>query len=153
MQETSLPTEHDFDPFGGDLDAQVAWRNFGGLTLEQARMKFLEMPEVYHEDFMFMGGKAFAYYFPVIEDFLKSVPEGGNCDDHQAWILACGIQAHFEGEDLPHVQHLTSRVIALAEYIRGHISRFGYDEGERNKVANEWSELARHVTRMTRALG
>jgi hypothetical protein len=34
-----LPTELDFDPLHGDLDAQCAWRNFGGLTLDEAHAK------------------------------------------------------------------------------------------------------------------
>jgi hypothetical protein len=59
---TKLPTETDFDPYQGDLDAQCAWKNFGGLTLGEAFVKFEESPETYQEDFMFMGGKAFARY-------------------------------------------------------------------------------------------
>ena len=35
MSEMSLPTENDFDPCGGNLDAKWAWKNFGGLTIEQ----------------------------------------------------------------------------------------------------------------------
>ncbi|MBL8820867.1 MAG: hypothetical protein JNL96_20010 [Planctomycetaceae bacterium] len=73
--EIPLPTEADFDPYGGDLDAQCAWRNFGGLTLDEATNKFRERPEIYQEDFMFMGGKAFAFYFPVVEAYLRNFPE------------------------------------------------------------------------------
>lgn len=43
----NLPSERDFDPYGGDLDAQCAWRNFGGLTLEEAIRRFRERPEIY----------------------------------------------------------------------------------------------------------
>ncbi len=69
-----LPTEQHFDPYGGDLDAQCAWRNFGGLTIEEAKVKFCEHPEIHQEDFMFMGGKAFAYYYPVIDSYLRETP-------------------------------------------------------------------------------
>ena len=140
-----LPSERDFDPYVGDLDAQHAWKQFGGLTLEQARSKFLENPMFYQEDFMFMGGKAFAYYFPVIEDYLKSVPEGTNDHDHEAWILSCGISAHFQGRDLPHVDHLIPRVLALADIVLGNIDRFGDSQVERNRVAGGWSDLVRQV--------
>jgi hypothetical protein len=64
-----LPTERDFDPWHGNLDAQCAWRHFGGLTLDQAHARFRENPLGYQEDFMFMGPVAFAFYFPVIEDY------------------------------------------------------------------------------------
>ncbi len=56
-----LPTERDFDPYGGELDAQCAWKNFGGPTLDEAHAKFREHPECYREKLMAMGGKAFAY--------------------------------------------------------------------------------------------
>lgn len=52
------PSQVDFYPFGGCLDAQSAWRNFGGLTLEQGHVRFCSAPEVYQEDFMFMGCRA-----------------------------------------------------------------------------------------------
>ena len=98
-QENSLPTERDFDPWSGDLDAQCAWRNFGGLTIEQAKAKFCENPLRYQEDFMFMGGKAFAYYFPVVEDYLRSIPDAASEDDHEAWILAHCIRNQFDRDE------------------------------------------------------
>ena len=33
---TSLPTENEFNPWNCDLDAQHAWKQFGGLDLEHA---------------------------------------------------------------------------------------------------------------------
>lgn len=63
----ALPTEKDFDPIGGSLDAQSAWKHFGGLTLEEVNRKFRENPFYYEEAFMWMGGKAFDFYFPVID--------------------------------------------------------------------------------------
>lgn len=46
---TKLPKERDFDPYGGGLDEQCAWRNFGGLTLDEAYHKFESAPEVYQD--------------------------------------------------------------------------------------------------------
>ncbi len=87
------------------MDAQCAWKNFGGFTLDEAHKKFEESPIRYQEDFMFMGGKAFAYYFPVIEKFLQ-----GKSDDSQAWILAKGISIQFSGKNIPLVEHLAPRI-------------------------------------------
>jgi hypothetical protein len=145
MEQDPLPKERDFDPFNGDLDAQDAWRHFGGLTVEQARVKFLDNPDYFQEDFMFMGGKAFAYYFPVIEDYLKSVPDNSDDPDAIARILSLCINVHFQGAHLPHVRHLMSRVIALADYVQGHLNRFGCYDEERNQVAEAWSDLVRHL--------
>ena len=145
LTQYQLPTERDFDPYIGDLDGQHAWKTFGGLSLEHAREKFLENPMCYQEDFMFMGGKAFAFYFPVVEGYLKSVPAGFNDHDHEAWILSRGIKAQFQGVDLAHVRHLIARVLALADFVQGNIERFGYDAGERNRVAGGWSDLVWHL--------
>jgi hypothetical protein len=107
-----LPTKNDFDPWEGDLDAETAWRNFGGLTLAEAHSKFRERPEIYQEDFMFMGGKAFAFYFSVIEDYLRQTPEAeSEDDDRQAWILAKCIHNQFNAGTSIHVETLVDRVI------------------------------------------
>ncbi len=62
-----LPTERDFNPLSDTTDAKCAWENFGRLSRVKAYERFLEHPLNFQEDFMFMGGVAFAYYYPVIE--------------------------------------------------------------------------------------
>src|SRR5438046_1075541 len=113
--QPSLPTELDFNPWGPDaLDAQRAWRNFSGLTLDKAAKKFRERPCTYQEDFMFMGTKAFVFYFPIIEDYLREIGSAYEGDDHEAWILAHCILNQFEakpGRDLVQLIPLIPRVI------------------------------------------
>ncbi|MGO8750670.1 MAG: hypothetical protein ACLQNE_32370 [Thermoguttaceae bacterium] len=151
-EDPSLPTEVDFDPYGGDLDAQCAWRNFGGLTLDEATRKFRERPEIYQEDFMFMGGRAFAFYFPVIESYLRDVQgENDDDDDHESWILACGIKNQFNAETAHHVLHLAPRVMALSQYVRNNIARYGYDADEQRRIADAWLELENHLKTITRS--
>jgi hypothetical protein len=144
-ENNPLPTERDFDPWSGDLDAQCAWRNFGGLRIDQAEAKFRENPQCYQEDFMFMGGKAFAYYFPVIEDYLRAVPDVVSDDDHESWILAHCIRNQFDRDNLGHVRHLSARVLGLAGFVHNNIRRFGADDEERQRVAEAWTELVRQV--------
>ena len=67
----SIPTERDFLEDHGCLDARCAWENFGGLSLDEAFKKFCENPLSYGEDFMFMGEFAFAYYFPVLDRYVR----------------------------------------------------------------------------------
>jgi hypothetical protein len=140
-RQTMLPSEEDFDPWHGRLDAQVAWKRFGGLTIDEASALFRENPVVYQESFMFMGGKAFAYYFPVIEDYLRNVPNGDHEWDHESWIIAHDIRNQFERENFTHVRHLASRVIELAVFVQENIRRFGATEKERAKVAKAWTDL------------
>ncbi len=145
----SLPSKSDFNPWGPNaLDAERAWRNFGGLTLKQAHAKFRERHYTYQEDFMFMGPKAFAFYFPVIEDFLHDVPDqSDNGDDYSSWILAHCINNQFgpHKEKVPHVIHLADRVIALSHFVRNNIQRFSKDDAERAKITDAWQELCDHV--------
>jgi len=141
--ENGLPTKDDFNPWGpNNLDAEWAWDNFCGLTLEKAHAKFRERPEIYQEDFMFMGGKAFAFYFPVVERYLLDTPDFENeGDDRESWILAKCIENQFKSKTSQYVQHLADRVTMLSQFVQKNIRRFGYDEDERKKIAEAWQEL------------
>lgn len=147
--ENSLPTQHDFDPWNENLDAQSAWKHFGGLTLDEAQARFQENPMYYQEDFMFMGPKAFAYFFPVIDQYLRNVPDADNFDDHESWILAQCVRMQFEGDDLAPIRPLAPRVLDLADFIRKNIRRFGSDNTERQRVADAWAYLTEQVTATT----
>jgi hypothetical protein len=140
----SLPTQLDLRAGDDALDEMHAWRNFGGLTLDEARAKFREDPDIYQEDFMWMGGRAFAFYFPVIEEHLLNAPEVNEGDDHEAWILACGIRSQLDSYPRD-VKHLAPRVLELAEFIAKNLSRFGSGYGERTGVARTWNELASFI--------
>lgn len=93
-----------------------------------------------------MGGIAFAYYFTVIEKYIRNAPDidphGG---DHEAWILAKYIQNQFSGDNLFHVRHLRERVVMLSTFVHGNTRRFGDDDAERDRVADAWSQLVAHV--------
>ena len=147
-----LPDERDFDPHGGFLDAQWAWKNFGGLTIEAAHLKFRENPLNYQEDFMFMGGKAFVYYYPVIDSYLRDTPEDNDGDDRESWILAHCIKAQFDVDTLADVRRLAPRVLELADFVRTHIQRFGSALNEQNHIATAWDELVRHIDMVTKKI-
>lgn len=144
--KSELPSESDFDPTPlGDLDAQCAWKNFGGLSIEEAVEKFRECPLTYQEDFMFMGSKAFAYYFPAIDGYLRSYPDMSECDNDVAWILSQCIQAQFDSSTLADVRHLSERVIDLAIFVCESIEQFDLDDDERQRVIEAWTKLRQHV--------
>jgi hypothetical protein len=82
------------------------WRIF----LDEAYARFCERPEYYHEDFMFMGGIAFAYYFPVIEKYVRNAPDTDSLGgERETWILVRCIQNQFTDDTFPHVRHLADR--------------------------------------------
>jgi hypothetical protein len=127
----SLPTESDFLEDHGCLDAQCAWKNFGGLTLDQAYERFCDNPLHYQEDFMFMGEPAFTFYFPVLDRYVR---EGIRDRDEDRFeylsILRDVIWFHFaqsfdeevvqervRRRDLADEGRLRSQVVNLCEYI------------------------------------
>ncbi|QDV16908.1 hypothetical protein Pan153_15420 [Gimesia panareensis] len=150
-----LPGERDFDPHEGDLDAQVAWRNFGGLTLGEAYEKFQENPFVYQEDFMWMGGKAFAYYFPVLERYVLVTPvwsEAAGSEWCQVYGLGAAIQVQFAENCLPEVRLLVPRVLPLIAQVKESFDAFVasghpyYSDPEMQQhVIREWNELEAHL--------
>lgn len=142
-----LPNETDFDPYHGDLDAQCAWKNFGGLTLDEAFARFEECPETYQEDFMFMGGKAFAFYFPVIDRFLRRTIElpAGQRGDRQSWILPQCIKNQFEGREFRLVQHLRQPVLELCGFMLQNIHLFADDWSDVTEIERQWHELKQAV--------
>ncbi|MBL8869295.1 MAG: hypothetical protein JNK90_05845 [Planctomycetaceae bacterium] len=143
----NLPSERDFDPYGGDLDAQCAWRNFGGLTLEEAIRRFRERPELYQEDFMHMGGRAFDYYYPVIDRFLRDTLSlsGDEIDDRQSWILPQCIRNQFEGKNLPYVRNRKREVLELCEFMLSNLKVFARDWDPPSEIESQWTQLRSHL--------
>ena len=138
-----VPSRSDFDEniSSADLDAEYAWKNFGSLTLPQAYVRFCERPDVYQEDFMFMGARAFAFYFPVVERFLFEFRARDEFDDGQAWILACGIKEQLESKFADAVTHLAPRVKKLADHVLADLGKFSILEEEQLRIAEAWREL------------
>ena len=69
--DSPLPSAPDFFAGPHPAEAAFAWENFGGLSLADAFSKFVNCPEVYYEDFMWMFQTAFAYFFPVVDKYLR----------------------------------------------------------------------------------
>lgn len=138
-----LPNETDFDPYHCNLDAQCAWKNFGGLTLDEAFARFEKCPEAYQEDFMFMGGKAFAFYYPIIDRFLRrtiELPEDQR-RDRQSWILPQCIKNQFEARELCHLQPLRPSVLSLCDFMLKNIDLFAGDWKDVTEIQTQWNTL------------
>ncbi len=140
-----LPTKSDFVTHPGDLDQNCAWEHFGGLTLDEAKMRFAENPLHYQEDFMFMGTNAFLYYFPVLDDYLRSAPDEENDDDWESWIIAQCIRAQFDRTTIDRLKRTVPQIVELAGFVRDNIRRFGCDHAEQQRVADAWTDLVRHI--------
>ena len=143
--DVTLPNRDDFDPTGCCLDADWAWGNFGGLDLSEAFARFCEDPDMYQEDFMFMGSAAFSYYFPVIERYIyesQIVPESEFDSEVEAmWILANCINSQFtEPDPLPSAD-FCNRVEKLVSHVRDNLPRYCEDVNEQRRIDDAWQEL------------
>ena len=141
----NLPSESDFDPYDGDLDAQHAWQEFGGLTRAEVLSNFWENPGHYSEDFMFMGFAAFAYYYPVIERFLCEESNSVDFSHRYAWVMGESILYHFEGSDVSCPSWLAERLLTLSENVSGNVARYSFDDADRDRINDAWSRLAATV--------
>ena len=145
---TMLPKEFDFDPYGGCLDAQSAWRSFGGLTVDEAYKKFCERPEVYQEDFMFMGWTAFRFYFPVIEKWLSEAVPEDETDDFEAWIIGCAVESQIEDNDeIDGTMHY--RIMALCDFVIDRFDGLDIDKKEKKRVLKQWQRTKEILERTT----
>lgn len=138
-----LPTQNEFDPSGCCLDANHAWEMFGALTVEEASIKFSRHPQFYQEDFMFMGGVAFAYYFPVIERYILTVQVDSKVDDEAeaVGVLAHCIIAQLEPENLEFVKPVLDNIRRLVAQVRGNLKRYGAAKEDQQRVDSSWAEL------------
>lgn len=138
-----LPTEQDFDPFDGDLDAQHAWRSFGRLSIVEALSLFRQNPIHYQEDFMFMGGRAFAFYFPVLDTFLREFRLGQHADDSSATMIGSCVAAQFGWPTASHLAPIHSAIRSLADYVCSHTDSLAADPDEQQKIASAWQPVYR----------
>lgn len=140
-----LPSRSDFVSHPQDLDQCCAWDHFGGLTLDEAKLRFGQNALHYQEDFMFMGTNAFLFYFPVLDDYLRNAPDQENDDDYESWIISQCIQTQFSPETIGRLRPLIPTIVELAGFVRDNIRRFGCDDAERQRVAEAWAGLVRHI--------
>jgi hypothetical protein len=140
-----LPFKGDFGAAKYCLDQICAWKHFGNLDLEEAHALFLKRPDIYQEDFMFMGWKAFVFYFPVIESYLYEVERSDELDQTEAWILGCCIESQFENRSIKKHPDLRERVSKLGEYIRSNLQQFAADSEEKERILIQWKKVEKRV--------
>jgi hypothetical protein len=141
----TLPTHDDFDPTGDCLDADWAWGNFGELDLTEAFVKFCEEPDIYQEDFMFMGSVAFFYYFPVVERYVyesRIDPQSEFDSEVEAmWILAHCINNQFTDPDPSPSPELCEQVEKLVSHVRNNLPQYCEEVNEQRRIDSAWRGL------------
>ena len=151
-----IPTWRDFFPgfthsdsveppdlSNAQLDMRCAWEGFGGKTLDEACAMMREHPSAYEEDFMWMGGPAFKFYFPAFDNYLRSLPVATEVDWTKAFLLAACIQTHFDyHEDM---SGLHEQIISLCDYVCAHLTRFDSELELQEEIGARWADLRQQV--------
>ena len=143
-----LPTEKDFDPFEGNLDAQWAWKHFGGLSLDEAFNKFQENPLCYEEDFLFMGHKAFVFYFPVLDRYLREMCELPPALRNYLRVRSIPqcIQFQFDDPVDAHLLSIKEAVIELCELVLTNLKDFLDEWVDEKDIEKQWQQLKQRVS-------
>jgi hypothetical protein len=138
----SLPTREDF---GGDHpDIRWAWQEFGGKSLEEAYAHFCDDADNRQEQFMWMGERAFRFYYPVIDRYLRNVkPDREDYERTPAWILAQCVQTHFDQHE--DMSGLHDSIISLCHYVCAHLDHYSGSDSQREEIRLAWTDLREQV--------
>lgn len=110
----SLPTQEEINPIPEDLDGQCAVRSFLGKTREQIAREFDEHGVSYQEDLMFMGSRAFCFYFPAAVDYVTAY--GSVADGDIINCLVSVVEQRLE-YDSPEIVEVFPEVVRFADYV------------------------------------
>jgi hypothetical protein len=144
-----LPTVGDFtvtEKPEEDLHGCSAWKAFGGLSIEEAYRKFCEVPEAHQEDFMWMGDRAFMFYFSVIERYLHDEEPRVEFDG-VTFILAHCIGMHLPSHE-PCVRSQYDRFLELGAFVLDNLRMMPEREARSHsilEVTSAWSALQAKV--------
>jgi hypothetical protein len=112
-----LPTQEEINPIPEDLDGKCAAQNFFGKAREQITREFHEHGMSYQEDLMFMGSRAFCFYFPAAVDYVTTSWLGTDGD-----VVNClvGVVEHRLEYDSPDIGEAFSEIVRFADHLLAH---------------------------------
>jgi hypothetical protein len=109
-----IPTEADWRSEPWCLDAQCAYRNFHGKSLEEAVKLFEENALRYQEDVVSMPGRVFGYYLKAYMTYLMSDAAQGDSDGASGFITLIAFKAEYRPEDIaplwPEIEPVLKRI-------------------------------------------
>jgi hypothetical protein len=150
-----IPSKADFYSKPCPIDADYAWAIFGGLGLDAAYEKFLQLPDSYAEAFAWMSPSVFEYYFPVMDRYLRCVDlsssEEGWDELSEAWILGCWVFFQFGREygPLPPA-YVIQEIEDVSRFVQSHLYRYSKEADERQRIAAKWGEVDQTIRDLAR---
>ena len=144
----SLPTKEDFAP-QDSLDGRYAWKMFGGCSPAEAQKVFEADPSNRIWDFQYMGGRAFAHHFYVLENHVRQrhAPTANfrrrmDVDPLRYGVIAGRINNRFTGRVSPEISLLSKRVADLTTFV---LENPANDDKYRQETLRDWKQLRETV--------
>ena len=100
---------------------------------------------------MFMGPKAFAYYFPVIDRYLRDVHGEESDGDCHAGILGSAIAGQLAAPAPPSLRSIASEVAELASHVLENLARYTPDKRMQQWTFRKWSKVAELAAGLSRS--
>ena len=102
---------------------------------------------------MFMGCKAFHYYYPVIEYYLYQARNSPAIVITEAEILAHAIAAQFDWNGAVLSPALSKRITELCAFVLSDPAKFAVAQAERSRIQTAWSALEKRALKEANGLG
>jgi hypothetical protein len=120
-----LPSEQEINPEGNSYDGQTAVDHFLGKTREQIKKELAARLHWYfYEDFIWMGCRAFSYYFPAVADYVTTAEAKV---DYQVVENFCGVIESRLRFDCARIRESFPAIVRFTDYVLTHFSDYGYD--------------------------
>ena len=118
----NLPSFADLSPTQGEnLDEKLAAEHFLGKSASQAETLFRENAIHYAGDLIWMGDKAFAFYFPAFSRFLESTHADGDADALNSLASVIAFRAEHEPQSITGAR---DAVLSALNYCADNYSKF-----------------------------
>ncbi len=144
--KTKIPTLKDFSSDKVlTLDEKEAVDHFLGKTLDEAKQLFIENDLYYAGDFMWMGKKAFQYYFPACIDYFMSKDPNTSSDILNHFVSLIKFKIEYEIET---IKLCKSMLLNVLEYCEHNYSKFDIDIGIYGDLKSEVSEILELIKKL-----
>jgi len=124
-ERMKLPTEQEINPEGDSYDGQMAVDHFIGKTPEQITKELgTWLHWHFYEDFLWMGSRAFCFYFPAVADYVATAKAKADYEvvDNFCYVLEFRLHS-----DFAQIRDSFPAIIGFAGYILAHFEDYGYD--------------------------
>ncbi len=138
---TTPPTKRGFGDWA-DLDVRSAWRDFGGLSVEEAAEVFIQNPFGRVEHFRWIAPEAFVFYFPIV---LRYVTSGAAKGDSDTISSLAGILEQQIEEARGGLAAVGPDILAAARHIIENYSDFDLDYDIYGDTKGRYERVARSV--------